>query len=169
MDLYSLVGADQHVDPDGNRYTPDLKTGAFHFPDEVSDLIGGFAVKGKKLWETEAERAERLHSADLAAQRDPASLYSVVAAQSDTMVGIADLVKTLAARRIAEGPAAALSPADEIAALRTRLAELEGASGGREDAPGAESDVVPAPGPALAPAKPARASKGASKPGPAGA
>ena len=68
MRLYSLVGADSHVTPDGARYAPD-DAGGFDFPDEISDPIEGCAVKGKRLWETEAERVDRLHGMEMARRR----------------------------------------------------------------------------------------------------
>lgn len=151
--LYSLVGTTVHQDPEYGYYYADPADGGFAFPDEVSDVQQTFAVKGQKLWETQAERTARLHSADLAAQRDPAALYRVIE-------GIANVTTRMAEHQLGTAPASApLDKEAEIAALRARLAELEGpqdtpAPGG---GPVAEDDP-PKPGPAV-PAKATRSRK----------
>jgi hypothetical protein len=156
MDLYSRVGADQHVDPNGTRYAPDPETGAFHFPDEVSDLIGGFAVRGKKLWESETERAERMHGLDLARRRDPATMLTMQEENVALMRQLTQLTAQLAAFQLGQAvPAAPPSPAEAPAS----------------EAPGPEPEAAPAgPGPSAVPAadakpvpaKPARTSKPAA-------
>jgi hypothetical protein len=52
--------------------------GGFDFPDEVSDALHSFAVRGEKLWETDIERQRRLLSEEMDRRRDPASLYDAV-------------------------------------------------------------------------------------------
>jgi len=143
MDLYSLVGADQHVASEGARYAPDPETGAFHFPDDVSDLIGGFAVKGRKLWETETERADRLHGLDLARRRDPATMLTMQEENVALMRKLTELTAQLAASQIGSAPA----PAPAVAAAE------------------APETIAPdpAPAPAEPPAKAARATRPAGK------
>lgn len=112
MDLYSLAGADSHVDADGNRFEPDPETGAFHFPDEVADVIGGFAVRGRKLWETEEQRAERMHGLDLARRRDPATMLTMQEENVALMRKLTELTAQLAAFQLGQAAPAAPAPAD---------------------------------------------------------
>jgi hypothetical protein len=146
MDLYSLVGADQHVDSDGTRYVPDPETGAFHFPDEVADQVGGFAVKGRKLWETETDRADRMHGLEMARRRDPATMLSMQEENVALMRKLTELTAQLAASQIGQ---AAPAPADPVKA---------------DEAP-AETHVAPDDRePVAATAKPARVAKATAKP-----
>jgi hypothetical protein len=120
--LYSLVGADSHTDPDYGRFEPD-EAGAFDFPDEVSDTLGRFAVKGKALWETEEARAERLHGIDMARRRDPATMLSMQEQNVALMRQLTELTAQLAASQIAKAPAPA-HPAPADGARMARPARL---------------------------------------------
>lgn len=111
MRLYSLVGADSHVDPEYGRFTPD-EAGGFPFPDEVSDQIGGFAVRGRKLWETEEQRAERMHGLDLARRRDPATMLTMQEENVALMRKLTELTAQLAAFQLGQAAPAAPAPAD---------------------------------------------------------
>ncbi len=143
MRLYSQVGADSHVTPDGTRYTPD-KAGGFDFPDEVSDAVGGFAVKGKRLWETEEDRADRMHGMEMARRRDPASMLTVMEENAALVRQLTELTAALAAAQL--GKQAVPVPAVVPAA----------------PAPGDEPEPAPA-------VKPARAPKTAAKTAPSAA
>lgn len=127
MRLYSLVGADQHVDPAHGRFTPD-KAGGFDFPDEISDVLGGFAVKGKRLWETEETRAERLHGMEMARRRDPASMLTAMEDNQALVRQLAELTAHLAAGQPG-GTTAGADPAvarltAQVEALTARLGEM---------------------------------------------
>lgn len=142
MRLYSLVGADSHVTPDGARYTPD-DAGGFDFTDEVSDPIERCAVKGKRMWETEAERVDRLHGMEMARRRDPASMLTAMEENAALTRKVTELMAMLTAAQLAQVPAAAAPVPAEASAD---------------------------PEPAEAPAKAARAAKAAAaKAGPAAA
>ena len=164
MRLYPLGAAQAAIDHPEYGHIKAGKGGGFDLSDDLSDELASFCIRGKRIWETEDERSERLQREGLAARRDPAALF-------DTVSGMADLTRQLAEVQLAHGRPAAEAPADpagEIAALRKRLAELEGeqpdpgppGTGGSEKtdttgsaAPGAEDDSKPEPG-AKAPAKP---------------
>ena len=77
MHLYSRTGASFTVH-EGVPYVPG-PDGAFPFPDHVSDVLGRFAVRGQKLWETGIERQRRVMSEEMDRRRDPAELYDAVA------------------------------------------------------------------------------------------
>lgn len=137
MRLYSLMGADSHVTPDGTRYTPD-DIGGFDFPDEVSDLIGGFAVKGRRLWETETERADRMHGMEMARRRDPASMLAAMEDNAALTRRVTELMAMLTEAQLGK---AAAAPAEAPAV------------------PGGEAG----PEPAAPPVKAARAPRSAAK------
>jgi len=139
MRLYSLVGADAHVDPEYGRFTPD-EAGGYDFPDEVSDQIGGFAVKGRKLWETEPERADRLHGMEMARRRDPASMLTAMEENAALTRKVTELMAMLTAAQLGQ----TASPA---APSETPEAPAEGGD--------------PEPDPKPAPAKAARSSRAA--------
>jgi hypothetical protein len=141
MRLYSLVGADSHVTPDGTRYAPD-DAGGFDFPDEVSDPIEGCAVKGKRLWESEPDRVERLHGMEMARRRDPASMLTAMEENAALTRKVTELMAMLTAAQLGQAAPSVPAAAPEAAAE---------------------------PEPAAAPAKAARAPKGAAKPDPAAA
>jgi hypothetical protein len=147
--LFSLVGATAHHEPGYPPFEPDEADGSFPFPDEVSDRLHPFAVSGRKLWETTEERTARLHSADLAARRDPETLYTA-------MAGMAGLTKALAERQLGGAPAAEVPPevSAELEALRKQVAELQGAAAPRPATEGTEGS-----GPGEPDGKPARGRK----------
>jgi hypothetical protein len=76
--LYSRMNAGAVDDPVHGHFEPDPDHGGFEFPDELSDMLGGFCHRGRPVWETEEDRSERLHDEDLARRRDPAMLYDAV-------------------------------------------------------------------------------------------
>lgn len=77
MRLYSRTNAGV-VHHGGQVYTPG-ESGGFDFPDEVSDVLHPFAVRGQRLWETDIERQHRILGEEMDRRRDPASLYDAVA------------------------------------------------------------------------------------------
>lgn len=77
MRLYSRTGATS-VHHGGQLYEPG-DSGGFDFPDEVSDVLHPFAVRGQRLWESDIERQHRILGEELDRRRDPASLYEAVA------------------------------------------------------------------------------------------
>lgn len=114
--LYSLLDATAQDDPEYGHVEagPD---GGFDFPDDLSDRLHGACYRGRKAWETQGERRNRLHGEDLARRRDPAALYDAVGEFTAAMKAAnpgavsADLVAALSA---------------QVEALTARLAELEG-------------------------------------------
>jgi hypothetical protein len=143
MRLYSLMGADSHVTPDGTRYTPD-DAGGFDFPDEVSDPIERCAVKGRRMWETEGERADRMHGMEMARRRDPASMLTAMEENTALTRKVTELMAMLAAAQLAQAPVPA-APAP------------------------AEVPADPGPAPVPVPDKAARTPKTAAKAAPAAA
>lgn len=78
MRLYTRTGATALTDPaTGKVYEAD-EQGGFDFPDEVSDQIHKFAVRGKPQWENDIERQRRLLAEEAERRRDPATLLSTV-------------------------------------------------------------------------------------------
>jgi len=78
MRLYPRREGTSVVQHGGVTYTP-AADGGFDFPDEVSDALHSFAVKGERLWEDHIERQRRILDAEMDRRRDPASLYEAVA------------------------------------------------------------------------------------------
>ena len=122
MRLYSRMNAAAVDDPEYGHIEPG-EDGAFSFEDELSDRLLKFHHKGKPAWETDEQRAARMHDNEMARRRDPESLYSAVA-------GIADLTRQLAGLQLggaAPGGEPALPPgvAAELEALRKQVAELQ--------------------------------------------
>src|ERR1700733_1331425 len=152
MRLYSLVGADQHVDPEYGSFRPD-EAGGFDFPDEISDVLGGFAVKGRKLWETEADRVGRLHGMEMARRRDPATMLAAMEDNAALTRKVTELMAMLTAAQLSQAaPAAAPEPAAGEAP--------PDASAEPEAEPGPRTQEEPR----TAPVKAARTPKAASKP-----
>ncbi|RPE39749.1 hypothetical protein EDD90_2766 [Streptomyces sp. Ag109_O5-1] len=100
MRLYSRTGATVLDDAEYGRFEPD-KTGAFDFPDDVSDRLVGFHFRGRPMWETDVERQQRLIGEELERRKDPATLLSAVE----------QLVK--AAQAVSQVPAPAPAPVVE--------------------------------------------------------
>lgn len=150
MRLYSLVGADQHVDPEHGRYAPD-EAGGFDFPDEISDVLEGFAVKGRKLWETEADRVGRLHGMEMARRRDPATMLAAMEDNASLTRKVTELMAMLTAAQLGQA-----SPASPPPAAGASAPEDPAAPGPEPETPTAPEGAKPAP------PKAARASRGAA-------
>ena len=77
MRLYTRTGAVALDDPEYGHFEagPD---GGFDFPDELSDRLHKFAIRGKPAWETDIERQHRLMAEELERRRDPATLMEAV-------------------------------------------------------------------------------------------
>lgn len=158
MRLFPLGAAQAAIDHPEYGHIKAGADGGFDLSDDLSDELHSFCVRGKRIWETQDERSDRLQREGLARRRDPAELY-------DTVAGMASLTQQLAQAQLAQAPAAPADPAGEITALRKRLAELEaeaphpapadgtsnGGDGNGEPGATAESDPK---APAKTPAKP---------------
>lgn len=107
MRLYSLAGAIAHEDPEYGHFEPDPDDGSFNFPDDVSDVLATTGVKGRKLWETEEDRAGRLHGLELARRRDPASMLEVMEQNAALTKQLTEVMTQLAAMQLAQGAAPA--------------------------------------------------------------
>ena len=81
--LYSRRSAVAHDDAQYGHFEARSKNHDFDFPDELSDRLKTFCHRGKPDWETEDERALRLHGEDLDRRRDPAALYDAVGDVTD--------------------------------------------------------------------------------------
>jgi hypothetical protein len=77
MRLYSRTGATALDDPEYGHFDADLD-GGFDFPDDLSDLLHRFHLRGKAVWETDIERQSRLMEEELERRRDPATLMDAV-------------------------------------------------------------------------------------------
>ncbi len=77
MRLYSRVEGTSEVTHGGVRYeaAPD---GGFDFPNEVSDALHSFHLRGRPMWEDQIERQHRLIAEEAARRADPATLLSAV-------------------------------------------------------------------------------------------
>jgi hypothetical protein len=78
MRLYTRTGATALTDPDTGRIYEADAQGGFDFPDDLSDRLHRFAVRGQRMWETDIERQRRLMSEELERRKDPATLLSAV-------------------------------------------------------------------------------------------
>jgi hypothetical protein len=132
--------------------------GGFELPDELSDELHSFHYRGKPIWETEDERAERRQREGLAHRRDPAALY-------ETVSDMADLTRALAAVQLGQSGPAPADPQDEIAALKRRLAELEGSP--LKDEPAVKPEQEAKPDPKAEPKAPAKRGPASAKDTPA--
>ena len=95
MRLYPRREGTDQVKHGDVTYTP-ASDGGFDFPDEVSDQLHRFAVRGERLWEDSIERQRRILDAEMDRRRDPASLYEAVAklVQAADSVGQSEPVKS---------------------------------------------------------------------------
>jgi hypothetical protein len=136
--LYSLMGAAAVDDPEYGHIEPG-EDGGFGFPDDLSDRLLRFHHRGKPAWETDEQRAGRMHGEEMARRRDPESLYTAVA-------GISDLTRQLAALQLGRAPAAEVPPevSAELEALRKQVAELQASVPPAPAAEGTESAEKPA-------------------------
>ena len=78
MRLYSRTNAGAIDDPEFGHFDADEEHGGFDLPDELSDRMHRFHPGGRTAWETEDERAQRLHGDEQARRRDPETLYNAV-------------------------------------------------------------------------------------------
>lgn len=79
MRLYPLGATQAVIDhPQWGRFEPG-EHGGFDLPDDLSDELHSFCQRGKRIWETELERSERLHGEETERRRDPQTLYGAVA------------------------------------------------------------------------------------------
>lgn len=142
--LFSLARATAVDDPEFGHFEGG-EDGSFDFPDELSDRLHRFGHRGKRAWETEEERGDRLHADDLARRRDPAALY-------DAVGDVTDLFRQLAGARPAAPPdLSQLSP--------EQLAELAGAVASARAAHGTPADDKKPAAKPPARGKPAAAAK----------
>jgi hypothetical protein len=144
MRLYPLGAAQPVIDHPVHGRIEAGEDGGFDLSDDLSDELHSFCHRGKRIWETEDERSERRQREGLAARRDPAALF-------DTVSGMADLTRQLAQAQLAQAAPAPVNREEEIAALKRRLAELEGTA--EPDLASGEPEPKTAPEP-KAPAKP---------------
>lgn len=143
--LFSLVNAGAVDDPEYGHFEPGPDHGGFDMPDELSDRLHSFHHrKGRQLWETEEQRAERTHGLEMARRRDPASMLAAMEDNQALVRQLAELTAHLAAGQLGAVPAAA-EPAvtaltAQVEALTAKLAEMEA----RSASPGhSEPEVSP--------------------------
>jgi hypothetical protein len=115
MRLYSLIGAIAHEDPEYGHFEAGEGDGSFLFPDEVSEVLVTTGVKGRKLWETEDQRATRLHGQEMARRRDPASMLEVMETNAALTRQLTEVMTQLAALQLAQAgvPASPAAPEPE--------------------------------------------------------
>lgn len=77
MRLYSRKGVIALDDPEHGTFQADA-AGGFDFPDDVSDRLHSFHLRGQPMWETDIERQQRLMSEELERRKDPATLLAAV-------------------------------------------------------------------------------------------
>jgi hypothetical protein len=95
--------------------------GGFDLPDEMSDEQHSFHHRGKPAWENDDERSVRLHGEDLDRRRDPAALY-------DAVGDVTALFRQIGSALSASAATPSEAAETELAALRQRIAELEGSA-----------------------------------------
>lgn len=77
MKLYSTDGATAVDDPELGLFPAD-EHGAIDVPIELYERLHGVHIAGRKLWESEDERHDRLEAEELARRKDPATLLAAV-------------------------------------------------------------------------------------------
>lgn len=77
MRLYTRTGATALTDPEYGSFTADAE-GGFDLPDELSDRLRRFHVRGQAAWETDLERQNRLVAEEIERRKDPATLLDAV-------------------------------------------------------------------------------------------
>lgn len=77
MRLYTRTGAIALDDTEYGHFDAD-SDGGFDFPDDLSDRLHRFAVRGRAAWETDVERQNRLIGEELERRKDPATLLEAV-------------------------------------------------------------------------------------------
>ena len=78
MRLYTRTGAVALTDPATGRIYEADDQGGFDFPDDLSDGLHRFAVRGQPMWENDIERQRRVMNEELERRKDPATLLSAV-------------------------------------------------------------------------------------------
>ena len=78
MRLYTRTGATALTDPATGRIYEADEQGGFNFPDDLSDQLHRFAVRGQRMWESDIERQQRLIHEELERRKDPATLLGAV-------------------------------------------------------------------------------------------
>lgn len=127
MRLYTRTGATALTDPaTGIVYEADAE-GGFDFPDEFSDQVHRFAVRGKPMWETDIERQRRLINEELERRKDPATLLSAVE-QILNAAKAASTVSAPAPAPAAPAPAAAVESAAPVAKQTRKRAPVKPAA-----------------------------------------
>ncbi len=111
MRLYTLTGAARVDDPEFGSFTanPD---GSFDFPNPLSNKLHGFAFGGRKAWESDAEREQRIVSEELDRMRDPATLLAAIKEQGASSNAV---MAALAAALNIGAPAAAAAAGSAVA------------------------------------------------------
>jgi hypothetical protein len=131
MRLYTLTGATAVDDPTYGKFTanPD---GSFDFPNGLSEQLHSFAVNGKKMWESDAERELRVVGEELDRMRDPATLLAAIKEMGSNNANV------MAALAAALGVAAAAPPAPVLAAEAPveKVADVEPSAAEDADADG---------------------------------
>lgn len=77
MRLYTMNGTSAISVPGVGVVEAD-EDGAFEFPEDFARQQHGFAIGGVRIWEDDAERAERLMAEELERRQDPATLLDAV-------------------------------------------------------------------------------------------
>lgn len=102
MRLYSRTGAVALDDPEFGHYDAD-DSGGFDFPEPLSDRLHRFHVGGAPLWESDAERQQRVAAEDRARAQDPAVMH-------DLMQRLVELTEANASAAPADKPGAKRTP-----------------------------------------------------------
>jgi hypothetical protein len=130
--------------PGWGHFEADPEEGHFDVPDELSDELLTFAIRGEKLFEDQAGRSVRLHRADLDRRRDPASLYDSIEGITGVFGKLGEMLAQAQAQAQSPAAVAAAVPADALA----RIAELERLLAEAQAAVAAPAGDAPAPAPA---------------------
>lgn len=116
MRLYTLTGAARVDDPEFGSFTAN-SDGSFDFPNPLSDRLHGFAFGGKRAWESDAEREQRIVSEELDRMRDPATLLAAIKEQGASNSAVmAALAAALGLGAPVAPPALDATPAEVSAA-----------------------------------------------------
>jgi hypothetical protein len=75
--LYARIEGTTEVTCAGVTYKPG-NDGGFDFPNEVSDELASFHVRGRPMWEDQIGRQRRLIQEEAARRADPATLLDAV-------------------------------------------------------------------------------------------
>lgn len=111
MRLYTRTGAIALTDPETGRIYEASPDGGFDFPDDLSDSLHRFAVRGRPMWETDIERQRRLIGEEQERRKDPATLLSAV----EQILNAAKVAQAVSVPSAPAGVAPASPPEDEPA------------------------------------------------------